>query len=521
MAGAGASLSILPRIASLTGEVAVPPRFTRRDLLVRGLLVAGTSVVAPRLWTPRRIETQLAAAQSIPPPPIVTREQWGADESLGNRTRSFGLIQKVFVHHTVTSGDDPMAELRTILRVHTQSNGWSDIGYNFLIDRAGTVYEGRWAREYDDDEVHSGEDTRGRGVVGAHAEGHNTGTVGIALLGTHSTTGISDAAMRALATTVAWKLGPRDIDPHGHDRFGTETFENIAGHRDVGKTSCPGDAMYVRLAELRDRVADELDRGLVGLRILGSDGSLWTYGSTPAFSTTNDISDPRRGVGSGIPVRGAASTATGRGAWVVDTNGSIYAFGDAGFFGSMGGRRLNRPVVGMAARPDGLGYWLVATDGGIFTFGQARFRGSTGAIALNSPIVGMASTPSGNGYWLVAGDGGVFTFGDASFFGSTGAIRLVEPIVGLAATPTGRGYWMVARDGGVFSFGDALFRGSVVGRSEFTFPATAIASTPTGKGYWVLDSAGTAFTFGDAPVFGSGVTAGSRPALAIVPIVRP
>jgi hypothetical protein len=80
---------------------------------------------------------------------------------------------------------------------------------------------------------------------------------------------------------------------------------------------------------------------------------------------------------------------------------------------------------------------------------------------------------------------------------------------------------MVARDGGVFAFGDAPFRGSVVGRSEFRFPATAIASTPSGKGYWVLDSAGTAFTYGDAPVFGSGVTEGSRPALAVVPINRP
>ena len=73
----------------------------------------------------------------------------------------------------------------------------------------------------------------------------------------------------------------------------------------------------------------------------------------------------------------------------------------------------------------------------------------------------------------------------------------------------------------VENFGDAPFRGSAVGRSDLRPPATAIASTPTGRGYWVLDSAGTAFTYGDAPVFGSGVTEGSRPALAIVPIVRP
>ena len=82
---------------------------------------------------------------------------------------------------------------------------------------------------------------------------------------------------------------------------------------------------------------------------------------------------------------------------------------------------------------------MVATDGGIFAFGDAKFFGSTGAIKLNRPIVGMAATPSGNGYWLVATDGGIFAFGDAKFFGSTGAIKLTKPIVGMAATPIGQG----------------------------------------------------------------------------------
>jgi len=83
--------------------------------------------------------------------------------------------------------------------------------------------------------------------------------------------------------------------------------------------------------------------------------------------------------------------------------------------------------------PARTGYWLVASDGGIFAFGDARFFGSTGAITLNRPIVGSAATPSGNGYWLVASDGGIFAFGDAVFRGSTGAIALNRPIVGMAA----------------------------------------------------------------------------------------
>jgi len=77
----------------------------------------------------------------------------------------------------------------------------------------------------------------------------------------------------------------------------------------------------------------------------------------------------------------------------------------------------------------GRGYWLVASDGGIFAFGDAQFYGSTGAIKLNSPIVGMSATPSGRGYWLVASDGGIFAFGDAQFYGSTGATKLNQPII--------------------------------------------------------------------------------------------
>ena len=84
------------------------------------------------------------------------------------------------------------------------------------------------------------------------------------------------------------------------------------------------------------------------------------------------------------------------------------------------------------------GYWLVATDGGIFSYGDATFYGSTGSIRLNRSIVGMAATPDGHGYWLVATDGGIFSYGDATFYGSTGAIRLDEPIVGMAPTADGR-----------------------------------------------------------------------------------
>ncbi|MHB1964186.1 MAG: hypothetical protein ACYCVC_17980 [Acidimicrobiales bacterium] len=122
----------------------------------------------------------------------------------------------------------------------------------------------------------------------------------------------------------------------------------------------------------------------------------------------------------GAPVAGMATTPDGRGYWLVAANGGVFAFGDAPFEGSMGGRPLGAPVVGMATTPDGRGYWLVAADGGVFAFGDAPFEGSMGGRPLGAPVVGMATTPDGRGYWLVAANGGVFAFGDAPFFGSGG-----------------------------------------------------------------------------------------------------
>ena len=134
-----------------------------------------------------------------------------------------------------------------------------------------------------------------------------------------------------------------------------------------------------------------------------------------------------------------------QGYWMVASDGGIFSFGGAGFFGSKGGQPLDKPIVGMSPTPTGQGYWLVASDGGIFSFGDALFYGSKGGQPLDKPIVGMASSPSGHGYWMVASDGGIFNYGDALFYGSKGGQPLTSPIVGMSATPSGHGYWMVGR----------------------------------------------------------------------------
>jgi SpoIID/LytB domain protein len=191
------------------------------------------------------------------------------------------------------------------------------------------------------------------------------------------------------------------------------------------------------------------------------------------------------------------------GYWMNAADGGVFSFGNAVFYGSMGGIKLNQPVVGMSATHDAAGYWEVASDGGIFAFGDATYHGSVPAVlqpgqVLNKPVEGMATTPDGGGYWLVASDGGIFSFGDAVFDGSTGSIALNKPIVGMVPTHDGKGYWLVASDGGVFAFGDAGFYGSLGGHPPAS-PVVGVAPTPDGGGYWMLEANGTVVPFGDAP----------------------
>jgi len=228
---------------------------------------------------------------------------------------------------------------------------------------------------------------------------------------------------------------------------------------------------------------------------IASDGRIFTFGDAGFYGSTG-------GTPLNKPIVGMAVTPSGNGYWLVASDGGIFTYGDAGFHGSAGNTPLNKPIVGMAATPTGNGYWLVASDGGIFTYGDAGFHGSAGNIPLTHPIVGMTATPTGNGYWLVASDGGIFTYGDAGFHGSAGNIPLNQPIVGMAATPTGNGYWLVASDGGIFSYGDVGFYGSAGGIS-LAQPIVGMAATPTGNGYWLVASDGGIFAFGDVDFYGS------------------
>jgi hypothetical protein len=157
----------------------------------------------------------------------------------------------------------------------------------------------------------------------------------------------------------------------------------------------------------------------------------------------------------------------------------------------------------VAPTADGGGYWLVASDGGIFAFGDATFYGSMGGIPLNEPVVGMAATADGGGYWLVASDGGIFAFGDAPYVGSMGGRPLAAPIVGMAAGQGGVGYWLVGSDGGIFAFG-VPFYGSAAGRAQV--PSTGLIDSNAG-GYVIILSNGSVLPYPELTVSTSDIPA--------------
>jgi hypothetical protein len=249
------------------------------------------------------------------------------------------------------------------------------------------------------------------------------------------------------------------------------------------------------LAACRRAIADATGRGrLSRLRTWGPAAALAVALTSTPLST--EVAHAAAVYPSSAPIVGVTAAPDGNGYWEVAADGGIFAYGDARFYGSMGGQHLNAGMVGMAATPDGNGYWEVAADGGIFAYGDARFYGSMGGQHLNGAIVGMAATPDGKGYWLAGADGGVFAYGDARFYGSMADQTLNDPVTGIAAAPSG-GYWLTAADGGVFTFGTARFYGSMGGK-PLAASVDAITAAPNGGGYWLAAADGGVFAFGTA-----------------------
>jgi len=242
---AGASDGVQVRVEVLSGRA---PADVRLALVEPGSSPADAPAALPAGGT----------AHAAATPAIRSRAQWGADESIRRSAPSYaGTLSAVTVHHTASSNEYTEAEVPGLIRgfyaYHVKSLGWSDLGYNVLVDKFGNAWEGR-AGGLD------------RPVIGAHAGGFNTGTAGVSMIGTYGTVEPSAAMKETVAQVAAWKLGLHDRDPRssvtltsaGSTRWsaGTPvTLARIFGHREVSSTACPGDRGQAALAGLRERAA--------------------------------------------------------------------------------------------------------------------------------------------------------------------------------------------------------------------------------------------------------------------------
>lgn len=195
----------------------------------------------------------VVTAAGVPRPGIIPRIGWGADESYRSWDPEFRDVQKVVIHHTVTPSGYPEEKaaswVRAIYYYHAVTQGWGDIGYNYLVDQYGNIYEGRYG---------------GPGVVGGHVSSYNYGTMGVGLLGTFGNYADSasptDALLSSLSQLCAWEASRSTIHPLGKSQFRDVAPPNVAGHRDYPpySTTCPGDLVYAELGRVRAATWDRM-----------------------------------------------------------------------------------------------------------------------------------------------------------------------------------------------------------------------------------------------------------------------
>lgn len=375
-----------PGSAESTSFTSAGPVWVGRDVnniqvrVIEGKL-SGLEMVAVRseVSFDRRPSASAMPAQ----PPIISRSQWGADE--GWRSYASGCdgnpeyassLRNSFVHHTVNTNTYSMEEAAAIVRgiyhFHTHSNGWCDIGYNFLIDRFGRIYEGRYGGIT-------------KAVIGAHAGGFNTGSTGVSLIGDHRTVSVPAASLNSLRTLLAWKLTYHGVDARawlavtsgGSTKFSAGTvvpLPTIAAHRNVSSTACPGDMAYNLLDGLRPEVQAEAM-------------------SAPPF-----------------PLPGWQAAGSGPGLLVLDGYGGLHPAGRQG-----------------AVAPGGFWpRWLIARDavmiesGGYVVDGYGGLHPFAGARSMPNPaywpgwdiVRGIARGPGPSAGWILDGYGGMHPFGE-------------------------------------------------------------------------------------------------------------
>ena len=357
-----------------------------------------SAVRAHLVWSPD-VKIPLRVAADVGAPAIVPRLSWGADEKIRRGPPSYASdVRFAIVHHTAGRNDYSRSEAAAIVKgiqlFHVQGNGWNDIGYNFLVDRFGTIYEGRYG----------GID---RNVIGAHALGFNTGSVGIALLGAYGSTRPSQPALDAIARLIGWRLDLAHVDPTSFVNVisgGSEKYARgipvlltaVSGHRDTGLTECPGNALYSRL-----NVIAATARALGGLKIFDpkaevagtairvrarlSTAQPWTVVVTSAAGA-----EIARGDGTGTNVDWtweSAGTPAGSYTWTVSAGSARPATGTL----RAGGGAAPLTIETAAAEPEAIS----PNDDGQADTATLTYRINTSAnvtVEVTDPIGGVLAT---------------------------------------------------------------------------------------------------------------------------------
>lgn len=415
-----------------------------RSLTVSFLDLDGSSLSAPEkiLHYLSRIFTSPPGPQADALPTIITRPQWGADESWRKSDPSYGQVKIAIVHHTEGSNDysasQSAAIVRGIYEYHVFSRGWSDIGYNFLVDKYGQIFEGRYGGVE-------------KSVIGAHAGGFNTYSTGVSVMGSHISVEPSAAAMAALEEIVLWKLsihtvwplGQTWIESQGSTRWPAGTpvlMRNVSGHRDASATDCPGARLYDRIPGLAQRIAARWPIAL----------------PKPPPLAVNP--QPPYWEGWRIARQVVADPASDGGV-TLDGWGGLHNWGGAAvsFAGSTYWPRWDI-ARGLAVTPGGPGGVTLDAWGGLHRWGGNNVSLTGAPYWYGWDIArAVALNPSGPGGWVLDGWAGVHAFGGAPNLDLAGAPYWYgwDMARSLVLNPSGSGGWILDAWGGVHEFGGA------------------------------------------------------------------
>ncbi len=452
---------------------------------------------------PDLLPARIEAAEPGARPTIQPRSAWASEGwEFGNEHCDDGPsyadnVRAVVVHHTVTTNTYNQNQvddlLRGIYRTHVKINGWCDVGYNFVVDKFGTIWEARSGGAE-------------RPVIGGHAKGFNTWSAGVALLGQHQAgarpTAIapSAASLNSIAALASWKLGLHGIDPFGTTWMKSRTgatsglrypdgtwveVPSILGHRDLGLTSCPGSHAYSRLGTVRSGAIRD---SVLPYLPAAHEPQL----SGPAFLTVDDVGGIRAGGAADYLANPptptgavlAISAEAGRG-FVLQQDGTVIGFGGAT---SPGFKPAGtRTVIDLVVSNGGNAGYVMDENGGLHPFNGAASL--TVATATIGQAVAFGVAANGKGYVLDMA-------GNLSPIGSNqnDSMLLSGAPVDIGVLPDGESGWVLDQAGRLYPFGGAPDWQRRGGNWNGT--ARAIAVDPNGNGGWILDSEGRLDGFG-------------------------